>query len=58
MKTASVAQWIRALVPKAEGWVFEYQPRQTLVVKTDDDSSTAKHSVIGVIVTGPGRWSL
>ena len=27
--TAAVAQWIRALVPQADGWVFESRPRQT-----------------------------
>ena len=30
--TAAVAQWVRALVPRAEGWVLESQPRQTQVV--------------------------
>ena len=28
-RTAAVAQWVRALAPQAEGWVFESQPRQT-----------------------------
>ena len=27
--TAAVAQWVRALAPQAEGWVFESGPRQT-----------------------------
>ena len=27
--TAAVAQWVRALAPQAEDWVFESQPRQT-----------------------------
>ena len=27
--TAVVVQWIRALAPQAEGWVFESQPQQT-----------------------------
>ena len=40
---------------KAEGWVFESQPRQTLVVKTGSDNSTAKRSAIGVSVTGARR---
>ena len=35
--------------------VFESQPRQTLVVKTGTDSSTAKRSAISVSVTGPRR---
>ena len=26
---AALAQWIKALAPQAEGWVFETQPRQT-----------------------------
>ena len=26
---AAVAQWVRALAPQAEGWVFESNPRQT-----------------------------
>ena len=43
----TVSQTVR---PQAEGWVFESQPRQTLVVKTDSDSSTANHSTIGVSV--------
>ena len=46
-------QWVRALASQAEGWVFESQPRQTYVVKTGCDSSTAKRSAIGVSVTGP-----
>ena len=33
--------------------VFEFQPRQTKVVKTGSDSSTTKRSEIGVSVTGP-----
>ena len=41
--TAVVAQWI----PQAEGMVFESQPRQTLVVKTGSDNSTAKRLAIG-----------
>ena len=54
-RAAVVAQWIRAFAPQAEGLVFESQPRQTLIVKTGSDSSTAKRSAIGVIVTGPRR---
>ena len=42
----------------AEGWVLESQPRQTQVVKTGSDSSTATRSAIGVSVTGPGRCTL
>ena len=53
--SAAVAQWVRAFAPQAEGWVFEFQPRQTHVIKTGSDSSTAKRSSIGVSVTGPRR---
>ena len=42
-----------AFASQAEGWVFESLPLQTEVVKTGGDSSTAKHSAIGVSVTGP-----
>ena len=56
--TAAMAQWVRALTPHTEGWVFESQPRQTLVVKTGIDSSTDKRSAVGVSVTGPCRWPL
>ena len=38
---AAVAQWVKAFTPQAEGWVFESHPRQTYVVKTGSDSSTA-----------------
>ena len=54
----AVVQWVRAFVPQAEWWVFHYHPRQTLVVKTGSDRSTAKRSAIGVSVTGPRRWPL
>ena len=49
--TAAVAQWVRAFASQAEGWVFESQPRQTLVEKRGSNSSTA----IGVSVKGPRR---
>ena len=52
------AQWVRTFTPQAEGWVFESQPRQTQVVKTGSDSSTAKRSALGVSVTGPRRLPL
>ena len=54
-KTAAVAQWARAFASHADGWVFESQPRQTQVVKTGRESSTAKRSAVGVSVTGPRR---
>ena len=53
--TAAVAQGVRALAPQEEGWMFESQSRQTLVVNTGSDHSTAKCSAIGVNVTGPRR---
>ena len=49
------AQWDRALAPQADGWVFESQPRQTLVIERGSDSSTAKRLAIGVSVTGSRR---
>ena len=52
------AQWDRALAPQADGWVFESQPRQTLVIERGSDSSTAKRLAIGVSVTGPRRLPL
>ena len=52
---AAVAQWVRAIALQVEGWVFESEPRQTLVVKTGIDSSTDKRSALGVSVTGPRR---
>ena len=38
---AAVAQWVKTIAPQADGWVFESQPQQTLVVQTGSDSSTA-----------------
>ena len=43
----------RACASHAEGWVIECQPRQTWVVKTGSDSSTAKQSAtVSMSVTG------
>ena len=53
--TAAVAQWAREYFSQAEGWVFVSQPRQTLVVKTGSDTSTAKPLAISVSVRGPRR---
>ena len=50
ISAAAVAQWARAFASQAEGWMFESQPRQTLVVKTGSDSSTVKRSAIGVSI--------
>ena len=44
----------RALPPQTESWLFESQPRQTLVVKTGSYSSTGKCSAIRVSVSGLG----
>ena len=54
-KAVAVAKWVRAFAPQVESWVFESQPRQTLDVKTGSDSSIAKHTALGVSVTGPWR---
>ena len=56
--TAAVAQGTRALAPQEEGWVYESQFLQTLVLNTGSDLSTAKRSAIGVNATGPRIWSL
>ena len=53
-----MAQWVRAFTWHAEGWVFEYQSRQTYVVKTGSDRSIAKRSALGLSVTGTRRWPL
>ena len=50
-----MAHLVRTFAPQAEVWVFESLLRQTLLVKTGSDSSTAKRSAIGVSVTGPRR---
>ena len=52
-RTAAVAQWVRAFALHAEGWVFKSQPRQTKVVKTRSDRSTAKRSTIDASVKCP-----
>ena len=52
---AAVAQWVRAFAQLTEGWVFESQPRQTYIIKTGSDSSTAKRSALGLNVMGPRR---
>ena len=54
-RTNAVAQSFRVFASHVEGWVFESQPRQTYVVKTGSDSSTAKYLATGVSVTGPQR---
>ena len=52
-ESRAVTQLFRAFASQAEGWVFQSQPRQTKVLKTGSDSSTAKRSAVGVSVTGP-----
>ena len=59
LKSLGFAEHLSQIIaPQEEGWVFESQPRQTQVVKTGSESSTAKPSAIGVSVTGPRRWPL
>ena len=41
------------MLKHAEGWVFESQPRLTLVVKIGSETTIFKRSAIGVSVTGP-----
>ena len=55
---AVVAQLVRVFTLCAEGWVFEFQPRQTLVVKTGSDSSTAEHWATSVNVTSLQRLQI
>ena len=50
-----MAQWARAFASQVDGWVFEYQLRQTQVVKTGSDSLGAKRSAISANVAGPRR---
>ena len=52
---AWVAQRVKAFTSQEEDWLFESHPRQTYVVKTGSDISTAKRSSIGVCVTGPRK---
>ena len=40
-----MAQWVRTFASHAEGWLFEFQPRQTKV-KTGYNSLTAKRIII------------
>ena len=28
-----MAQWVRAFAPQAKGWVFEFQPQKTKLIK-------------------------
>ena len=58
-KNYDVAQWVRALAPKAVGWMFESHAAATdMTIKTGSDSSTAKRSATGASVMGPRRWPL
>ena len=49
-----MVQWVRAFASQAEGWLFESQPRQTYVINTGNDSSTAKPSSTSVSVIALG----
>ena len=53
--TAVVSQWVRAFTPQADGWMFEPQPRQTLVVKTGSDKSTAKRPAVGCMAMSASK---
>ena len=50
-----VLESVKALTLHAEDWVYESEPRQTYVLKTGKDSSTAKRSSEGISYTGPWR---
>ena len=54
--TAAVVQTARALVLHAEGWMFESQDRQPLVVKTGSNSSTARQQVRVSRVSGDDHY--
>ena len=54
LKADAVSQLVALFASNAEGWVLESQLRQTYVVKTDGEKSTAKRLAICVSVTGPG----
>ena len=56
MDTTRFSRVMRAFTSQAEGWVFKSELRQTLVVKTGNDSTTARRSAIAVSVTV--GWSL
>ena len=49
---AALAPSVRAFAPQAEIWVFESQPRPTLVVKSGSYRSTAKRLSIDASFTG------
>ena len=53
-----MAHLVRTFAPQAEGWVFESLLRQTLLVKTDSDSSTAKRSAIGCLCYGTSEMTI
>ena len=55
-----MALWVRTLAMQAKGWVFESKPRQTNVIKTSYDSSTAKRSALCVarLRTLTAQWPL
>ena len=49
---------VGAFAPQAEGWVFESQPRQTLVVGTGSDSFIAKRSAKGCECHGSSEMTI
>ena len=46
-----MGQLVRAVASHSEGWVFEFKPQQTDIVKTGSDNSTSERSATGVSVT-------
>ena len=54
---AEVAQWVRALAPQAEGWVFVSQTRQTKVVKSSKGINFQPYVGSGdVSIWGKNSW--
>ena len=53
---AVVVHSVKAFALQVEGWVFEYQLRETQIVKTGSDNFTGKRSAKRVSVPGPRRW--
>lgn len=55
MGCVHVLESVKELTLHDEDWVYESEPRQTYVLKTGKDSSTAKRSSEGINYTGPWR---
>ena len=50
--TAAISEWVIALAPQAECFVFDSRSRKTSVIKTGSNSSTAKRSAVDETFTG------